>query len=281
MIYLFSSLLLLGASALIWSLWQWSRLPIQQSLDSINTWRKWHQHSLAWSRPSLGRPQADNRASADPLLIDRIEPLNAPGLKDRFGFLNLAHQYRLRRDLRAIEQATPELLAFLARAIRAGHALPSAVIWAGESFPGPMGEAFSRIRTQLHAGVELSDALKDLALRYPLSELRMLVIGLRIAQDLGGPLPDLLDQLAAKSRSRLRLRARVKALSAEARWSGWFLGLLPILLASGLSVWRPEHMAVLWQDPRGQGLSVVAIVLSLCGALWMRSLVQQVDRSKS
>jgi len=40
-------------------------------------------------------------------------------------------------------------------------------------------------------------------------------------------------------------------------------------------------MAVLWQDPRGQGLSVVAIVLSLCGALWMRSLVQQVDRSKS
>jgi hypothetical protein len=281
MIYLFSSLLLLGASALIWSLWQWSRLPIQQSLDSINTWRKWHQHSLAWSRPSLGRTQADNRASADPFLIDRIEPLNAPGLKDRFGFLNLAHQYRLRRDLRAIEQATPELLAFLARAIRAGHALPSAVIWAGESFPGPMGEAFSRIRTQLHAGVELSDALKDLALRYPLSELRMLVIGLRIAQDLGGPLPDLLDQLAAKSRSRLRLRARVKALSAEARWSGWFLGLLPILLASGLSVWRPEHMAVLWQDPRGQGLSVVAIVLSLCGALWMRSLVQQVDRSKS
>jgi hypothetical protein len=123
-----------------------------------------------------------------------------------------------------------------------------------------MGEAFSRIRTQLHAGVELSDALKDLALRYPLSELRMLVIGLRIAQDLGGPLPDLLDQLAAKSRSRLRLRARVKALSAEARWSGWFLGLLPILLASGLSVWRLSTWRCCGRT-RGQGPGVVAIVL--------------------
>ncbi|NCX43308.1 MAG: hypothetical protein EBW84_06730 [Betaproteobacteria bacterium] len=106
----------------------------------------------------------------------------------------------------------------------------------------------------------------------------MLVLGLRIAQDLGGPLPDLLEQLAANSRARLRLRARVKALSSEARWSGWFLAFLPILLAAGLSVWRPEHMAILWSDPRGQALSLAAVALSLLGSLWMRHLVQQVDR---
>jgi Type II secretion system (T2SS), protein F len=279
MLYLFSLLLLSGACALLWSLWQGLHSPLKRSFESLHAWRRWHQDSLAWSRPKAVKHQAGQHAIAESSAADRAERTTID--KAGFGFLNLAQRWRLARDLRVVEKATPELLAFLARAIRAGHALPTAVIWAGERFPGPMGEAFSRIRAQLHGGIPLGDALDDFASRYPLAELRMLVIGLRIAQDLGGPLPDLLDQLAANSRTRLRLAARVKALSAEARWSGWFLGLLPILLASGLSIWRPEHMAVLWTDPRGQGLSLAALTLSLGGALWMRSLVQQVNRNKN
>jgi tight adherence protein B len=247
MIYSFSLLLILGLGAMIWAIWTSYRSALGESLGVLRQWRQWHHDSIAWSR-------ADSAATPS------------------------AGRWRMRRSLGSIEAATPELLSFLARAIRAGHSLPTAVLWAGESFPGPLGEAFSRIRTQLHAGMRLQDSLDDLASRYPLAELRMLVLGLRIAQDLGGPLPDLLDQLAANSRARLRLRARVKALSSEARWSGWFLGLLPLAIASGLSVWRPEHMAVLWHDPRGQALSFAAISLSLCGALWMRSMVRHVDR---
>ena len=247
MIYSFAILLMLGVGAMIWAIWTSYRSAFSDSLGTLRQWRQWHHDSLAWSRADAALKPGERR-------------------------------WRIRRKLSAIESATPELLSFLARAIRAGHSLPTAVLWAGESFPGPLGEAFSRVRTQLHAGMRFQDALDDLAARFPLAELRMLVLGLRIAQDLGVPLPDLLDQLAANSRARLRLRARVKALSAEARWSGWFLGLLPLAIASGLSVWRPEHMAVLWHDPRGQVLSLAALGLSLCGALWMRSMVRHVDR---
>jgi Flp pilus assembly protein TadB len=278
MLYLFSLFVLVGASALLWSLWQGLRSPMKRSVESFQAWRQWHQESLTWSRPLAVKNPDGRLAAAMPLAAGPAALTTRQTL--RFGFLNITDRWRLSRELRAIEKATPELLAFLARAIRAGHSLPTAVIWAGERFPGPMGEAFSRIRAQLHGGIALGDALDDFAIRYPLAELRIFVIGLRIAQDLGGPLPDLLDQLAANSRARLRLGARVKALSAEARWSGWFLGLLPVLLATGLSIWRPEHMAVLWTDPRGQGLSLAAVTLSLCGVLWMRSLVQQVDRNK-
>ncbi|NCX13263.1 MAG: hypothetical protein EBW73_10695 [Betaproteobacteria bacterium] len=52
----------------------------------------------------------------------------------------------------------------------------------------------------------------------------------------------------------------------------------PMKDPAGLSVWRPEHMAILWSDPRGQALSLAAVALSLLGSLWMRHLVQQVDR---
>jgi len=247
MIYIFAVLLMLGVAAMIWAIWTSYRSVFSENLSALRQWREWHHDSLAWSRADAAVTPGERR-------------------------------WHIRRKLSSIEAATPELLSFLARAIRAGHSLPTAVLWAGESFPGPLGEAFSRIRTQLHAGMDMQDALDGLAARYPLSELRMLVLGLRIAQDLGGPLPELLDQLAANSRARLRLRACVKALSAEARWSGWFLGLLPLAIVSGLSVWRPEHMAVLWHGPRGQVLSLAALCLSLCGALWMRSMVRHVDR---
>ena len=255
MVTLFVILFAVGACLLAWAIWQFSSSPIQNGIESIKQWRRWHRDSLRWSRPSSQRQR---------IMIQG--PMS---------------RWQQGRKLRAIEKDIPELLAFLARAIRAGHSLTAAVIWAGETLPGAIGEAFARIRAQLQCGISLSEALNDLSLRYPIAELRMLVLGLKIAQDLGGPLPDLLDQLASNSRARLQLRAKVQALSAEARWSGWFLALLPIVLAFGLSVWRPDHMAVLWSDARGKFLSLAAISLSLLGGLWMKHLVQGIDRSST
>jgi len=182
-----------------------------------------------------------------------------------------------RRRLRQLEVATPDLLSFLARALRAGHSLHAAIHWAGESFPGPLGEECARISAHMRCGVEMHQALEDFVARYPLGELRMFAAGLRIAEELGGPLPALLEQLARQTRLRLRLRARVKALSAEARWSAWFLGALPFVLALILSVWRPEHMAVLWQDDNGKRLVALALALMALGGLWMRHLVARVE----
>jgi len=270
MIEIFALVFMLGCCLTVWSLWYVTRQPIQKGIDSLQHWRRWHQDSLAWSRPKA------ESAGMHPFIDDGQEAFDGTS-KPRFDPIGFMRTWQQMGKLRAIEKDTPELLAFLARAIRAGHSLTAAVIWAGETFPGAMGEAFSRIRTQLQCGIDLRQALNDLSLRYPLAELRMLVLGLRIAQELGGPLPDLLDQLASNSRARLQLRSRVSALSAEARWSGWFLAVLPIVLASGLSLWRPEHMAVLWADPRGQLLTLAAVSLSLGGGLWMKRLVEQVD----
>jgi len=182
-----------------------------------------------------------------------------------------------RKRLRELEAATPDLLSFLARALRAGHSLHAAIHWAGESFPGPLGEEFARISAQMRFGVAMHQALEGFVSRHPLGELRLFAAGLRIAEELGGPLPALLEQLARQTRLRLRLRARVKALSAEARWSAWFLGLLPFILALILGIWRPEHMAVLWLDRNGQALVAAALVLMAVGALWMKRLVARVE----
>jgi hypothetical protein len=181
------------------------------------------------------------------------------------------------RRLRQLEVATPELLSFLSRALRAGHSLHAAIHWAGESFPGPLGEEFARISAQMRFGVEMNQALEAFVVRYPLGELRMFAAGLRIAEELGGPLPALLEQLARQIRLRLKLRARVKALSAEARWSAWFLGALPFVLALILSIWRPEHIAVLWNVENGRKLVSIALLLMTIGIFWMRRLVARVE----
>jgi len=238
----------------------------------------WFQQQLGFWREMAQLRTQDHPDSAPD--TGRVHPLWAGRRSQPSERLDRALGWRSgvsQRRMRQLEVATPELLSFLARALRAGHSLHAAIHWAGESFPGALGEEFARISAQMRFGVEMHQALEAFVVRYPLGELRMFAAGLRIAEELGGPLPALLEQLARQTRLRLRLRARVKALSAEARWSAWFLGALPFVLALILSVWRPEHIAVLWNAENGRKLVSIALALMTIGIFWMRRLVARVE----
>ena len=45
---------------------------------------------------------------------------------------------------------------------------------------------------------------------------------------------------------RERLRLEIKALTAEGRFSGWILGLFPVVFAGVLYLIQPDYMSVLF-----------------------------------
>jgi tight adherence protein B len=75
-------------------------------------------------------------------------------------------------------------------------------------------------------------------------------------------------------RERTRLRRQVRALSAEGRFSAYILIALPIVTSAMLLVIRPDYVRPLFTTTPGQAMTVLAVLLTVVGWLWMRQTIK-------
>ena len=181
---------------------------------------------------------------------------------------------RRRRRLARMEQQLPDALDLLCRALRAGHALPSALRMAADDGAAPLAAEFRLLVDEVGYGAALPDALRRMALRNPGGDIGCFVVAVLIQRDTGGNLAELLAGIATLVRERQKLRGQVRVATAEARLSAWILGLLPFALAVALHVAHPGFIALLWTDPVGRRLLGVVLALLAIGLMWMRMLVR-------
>jgi tight adherence protein B len=187
-------------------------------------------------------------------------------------FLYVARARTLR--LRAIENRLPDAIDLLGRALRAGHAFQAAIQMVGDEMPGAIGVEFRTLFDEINFGVPLQDALLNLVGRVPSTDLRYFVVAVLIQRESGGNLAELLDNISAIVRARIKLLGQVHALSAEGRLSGIVLGVMPFAMALLIYLINPDFMRTLWVDPVGQRLIGTALVLMALGGLWMRRIIR-------
>lgn len=179
-----------------------------------------------------------------------------------------------RQRLNRIEEQLPDALDLMSRALRAGHALPSAIQMVSEEMPSPLAEEFRIVFDEVNYGISMQDALKNLAARVPGTDVGYFVVAVLIQRETGGNLTELLHNIATIVRERLKLFGQIKVFSAEGRLSAWILGLLPFVLATVLQLLNPGFMSLLWTDPLGQKMLVAMLILMVFGAIWMRKLIR-------
>lgn len=185
-------------------------------------------------------------------------------------FLAMARDRRLRQ----LDRQLPDAVDLIARALRAGHAFPSALQMAGEELPAPIGGEFRIAFEEINYGVPINDALLNLATRVPSDDLRFFVIAVLLQRETGGNLAEILDNISMLIRERFKLMGTVRVLSAEGRMSAWILTLLPIATGLVINLVNPRFMAVLWKDEAGLKLVALAAVLMIFGILWMRKIIR-------
>ncbi len=178
------------------------------------------------------------------------------------------------RRLARLEAQLADGIDLVARALRAGHGLPQALRMVAQDGPKPLAEEFAVACDQMSFGIPADEALRTLAKRNPSDDLRCFVIAVVLQRETGGNLAEALDAIAALVRERQRLRQKVRALSAEGRFSAWILGLLPFALAASIAVINPGLISVLWTDPAGRAMSSVSLAMMLVGILAMREIVR-------
>jgi tight adherence protein B len=190
-------------------------------------------------------------------------------------WLPLAYvQRRRRRRLTRLEQQLPDALDLLARALRAGHAFGASLQMIGDEMADPIAGEFRLVHDEINFGVSLEQALGNLSVRVPVTDLRYFVVAVLIQRDSGGNLTEVLGNLSRLIRQRLKLFWHVRVLSAEGRLSAWLLSLLPFAIGALMSVFNPEFMAPLWNDPLGQDLVRCMLVSMLFGILLLRQIIR-------
>lgn len=173
-----------------------------------------------------------------------------------------------------IERQFPEALDLMGRAMRAGHAFPSAVKMVADEMSEPLGRDFRILFDEMNYGVPTNEALVHMAERVPLPDVSYFVVAVMIQRESGGNLAELLDKIAHIVRERLKLLGEVRTLSAEGKLSAIILTALPFGVALVVNLVNPEFMDVLWTDPAGLRMVGVALFMMLVGILWMRSIIR-------
>jgi tight adherence protein B len=184
--------------------------------------------------------------------------------------VSMARSKRIQR----FEQQFPEALDMMGRAMRAGHAFPTAVKMCGDEISEPMGRDFRILSDEMNYGVSAAEALQNLAQRVPLPDVSYFVVAVLIQRESGGNLAELLDSISAILRARLKLLGEVRTLSAEGKLSAIILTALPFGVALMVNLVNPKFMAVLWTDPAGLRVVGGALLLMVLGILWMRSIIR-------
>jgi tight adherence protein B len=139
-------------------------------------------------------------------------------------------RFQRSRRLKAFNDALPDAMDLMARALRAGHSVASAIEVIAERGRKPVSSEFALVYQQQNFGLPFRDALTNMAQRIPSKDLQFVVTAMLVQKETGGNLAEILDRTTHVLRERIRIFGEVRIKSAQGRLTGWILSLLPIAL---------------------------------------------------
>jgi tight adherence protein B len=189
-------------------------------------------------------------------------PAVAFGFAGGFGIPRWLLKFLKKRREAKFLNALPDAVDVIVRGIKAGLPLLDSMKLIASEAPEPIRSEFrSMIETQT-IGIPLGDACLKLYERIPVAEANFFGIVVSIQQRAGGNLSEALGNLSRVLRDRKKMKAKIKAMSQEAKASASIIGSLPLIVMALVWFSSPGYIDLLWTDPTGR------VMLACCG-IWM------------
>ena len=148
---------------------------------------------------------------------------------------------KAKKRMTMMEEQLPDAVELMVRSLRVGHPFVSSVAMTANEVADPLATELGVIADEAAYGRNVGEALSDMAERLEMQDLRFLAVAVTIQQQSGGNLAEILEGLAKVIRARFRLFRRVKAITAEAQWSGKFLSGFPLACLLAIQVSDPNY----------------------------------------
>lgn len=191
--------------------------------------------------------------------------LSTPGLLLRW----LRHRRR-----RRFEAQLPEAVLALSAQLRAGLSVGHALKVLADNQPPPLGQEIALSLRRHRLGVPLDVALAELSQRIRSQDAETFLAALRVAREMGAGLAEALERLGDTLRRRRMMEDRIRALTAQGRFQGVVVSLLPAALVLALLALEPEATGRLFSTPQGWAALGTVVALEVAGWLLIRRIVE-------
>jgi tight adherence protein B len=181
--------------------------------------------------------------------------------------------FMLKRRLKKFLAELPNALDVMVRSIKSGLPLNDAIrLIAGEA-KEPVKSEFRKVVESQQMGLSVPEGITRMYSSVPLPEVNFFGVVITIQAQAGGNLSEALGNLSRVLRDRTKMRAKVTALSMEAKASAYIIGALPFIVATLVYLTSPQYMMILFTDPRGHLIMGASAVWMSIGILVMRNMI--------
>jgi tight adherence protein B len=184
-------------------------------------------------------------------------------------FLLMKREHRFRK----CDAQVPEAVDLMARALRAGHAVPAVIEMVGKEIAEPLAGEFRIVHEEQNFGLPLRDAMLNLVDRVPRDDIRFVVTAILLQKETGGNLAVILDKTAAVARERSRLYGQLRIYTAQGRITGLILCVAPFVMCGVLSLLNWKYERILFTHPTGLRSIYVGLVMMVLGILIIRKII--------
>jgi tight adherence protein B len=181
-------------------------------------------------------------------------------------------QKRRARIKKFVSQLAPAI-EVIVRSIRAGHPVTAAIGLVAREMPDPIGSEFGVLSDQLTFGAELDDAMLNMIDRVGAEELNLLAVTLTVQRGTGGNLAEILENLAQMIRDRLMLKAKIRAISAEGRFTAVVMIIFPFFLFFMIKTLVPQYYDDLIEAGYFWIVASICLVMIAFGAIVINRMV--------
>jgi len=182
--------------------------------------------------------------------------------------------WRRKRYQNAYLDELPNAVEAIVRGVKAGMPLNDSIRLVAKEVREPVKSEFMRVLDQQSIGRTMYEAVEVLFERVPLPEVNFFIVVITVQQQSGGNLSEALSNLATVLRNRKKMKAKVKAMSSEAKASALIIGALPVFVVAAVSVVSPSYLAPLVTTSGGLICLGVAAAMMLAGTFVMNRMIQ-------
>ena len=178
------------------------------------------------------------------------------------------------RRLRKFEHQLPDAIDLFTRSMRAGHNIHSGLETIANETADPVKMEFRKLMEELALGSQVEPALHALGKRVPLIDLKFFITSLILQRQTGANMVAVLENLATLVRERLDMTEKMRAHTAQQRFSAALLCGLPFVVGLGFYIVKPEYVRMLWTDPTGSKFLTYGICSEIVGILIIRKIAR-------
>lgn len=199
-----------------------------------------------------------------------IMALPAAALGAAVPFLWLLVKRSRRRE--AFNRQLPDALQALAGALRVGLGLNQGMTMVASDHPYPISAEFARAQREMNLGLGTEAVLLNMAARVRSDDFDLAVAGILTNRQVGGNLAELLDQVTATLRERVKLKNFIRVLTAQQRISSIIVVAIPPILMVVLLFGMREYSSYLITTRAGHIMLAISLVMQLLGIYFIRRI---------